>query len=786
MSKKKIKFDRFLNKPVTKKEIVYQQKDDQSLSKESKLSLNCTKIIEYLILATLILLPLTFLKNYPIELIKNSIFEFLVILMLVFQLIKIIETRQFFIKLNFITLSLISLIILGLISALLSNNLNIAFWGNSISFLGYKSLIFLIIFFVILIDNIKRKSFIFIIFNILIITSYLLSLVAITQKLDSGAFNLTLVPNLTFITGLGRIYATMGDSLFLSSYMAIVLPITFYMMGLIICEFKSRMYLAYFYAIAIILQIIVICLTGNYEIILAVILAILLTLIFVGLSNKNKKTFVTSIAISVILIVTLTLVLLPSDPLKLSNNNFVSKIIEIKNEKVIVWQSSLKMINNNLFFGLGPDNSESQSQLINNFDSKIYQLENSNYRINKAQNIILDNLLSYGIFWTVLFIGLIFYLLKYLVKIILDNNQDTGSKYYYLTLFSCMIIYMTSNLFSSPDINQLVLLFLFIALIYQQKLNICYQKDIEIKSQYYQAKSMNNKIYLVLLPIIILPIIYFIDAKQIVIYHNFIKANDILNQGKEIDKGEELYKKSILQVPKDYGKTMLMLNYKLGKISKVDDYNDLSIFIDKLIEKIPNELTYFTYKTMVYRNWALANSEKQVEFDNLIDQGYQKFGNVKDINSIFISNLIDRNKIDEALEKVKSTSNKTNFLPNNYLEVEYGINAADGLLQKQKNDLACQLLGDIKGIGIDKVEKKRSWLNTYCYYSKGEKEKAIDSLKKCLSFDGYDAGCLKQIILILAEQKQIDEALRYNTYYKKVDPKTADQIDKQLQKGKVE
>lgn len=442
---------------------------------------------ELCILSIVFFVPLyfaLFLKTTNVfELNKIVLFKILVLVLLLLTVLKIIfyplEIKKFK-QANFffyLIIPLFYLLILA-VATLFSINIIISFFGSYARQMGLASYLYFILFFILLLVNVRSREQIKKIIYSTILASALVSIYGLVQA--AGYDPLPWSESTAL-----RATATFGQPNLLAAYLVLVIPFSAYLIGQSRRIIKKLVFL-----LILLLQLACLfytySLSGWASLIMAVILTggwYFITRIFVLKKvSEKQKVKINKRVLSVILIILIligfligfeyyhrNIWLLEARLGALTSLNSASL-----KARLLFWQASIKAIKERPWLGYGP---ESQNDVLVKYYEKDWGVyEDINVRPDRAHNLFLDTLLTSGIigviaylllllfFFRVLYLNIknypnnrplsyaiLFALLGYLSILELNFTFVAGEVYFWLYLALAILIYQKSQ--TKPDDN---------------------------------------------------------------------------------------------------------------------------------------------------------------------------------------------------------------------------------------------------------------------------------------------------------------------------------------------
>lgn len=748
--------------------------------KETGLSLWCLKSIENLILAVLLILPLIFWVNFSIAVVKETVFETLVIIMLFFWLVRQLELAKITLKINFFNILILIFFLLMIISTVISPDSNMAFWGSASRGEGLKFFIFLIIYFFIFTTTINKESQIKKIIKGLIWVSLPLSLYGILQHFGINIFPIPY--NFSIDGGLIRSFSTFGNPIFFSSWLLFIIPITVYQTHQHYQKIGSKRffshYFTYIYLAILMIQLGALLFTFTRAAIFALIIGLFILMVILAIIKKIKWLWISSLAGFVIVVGGLVLLNLPSNPLNINRSNpWVNRFADITSEsssfrsRQIIWESVIKAVNNRPILGFGPDAYESFSMTKEYFNPKMLTIGGDEARIDRAHNIFLDQALAFGYAGLIVFALTYLFILFFLVEEIFKKNIEDKNRYFSLTIFVILTIYLIQNLAAFPDVVEYSLFITMLALAYR-----IYNKE-EIQTNYSLGNYSKNTFWFYLLPFFALAAVgYWLIFSQ---YQAEAIFRQALKESKA-DKKIALFKKAQSLNPRNYQ----YLNKLTAVVKEQLDpqkMQEAETIINKSIETRPQELANYLFKSALLSNWGKFSENKYQDLEKNLNRALEKFGFKADIYQEYIRYLSQRSKFDLAEEKIQLAKNDSIFNGKDMFSYRFYLAAAEGSLQAGNFNKAIEYLNSDYNLQTSQASNQKYWYLGFSYYRIADFAKAKDSWQKCLEINQRDSNCLNGLIVMNKELKKYDLVEKYLDDLAKIDAKKAAAMKKDIE-----
>jgi O-antigen ligase/tetratricopeptide (TPR) repeat protein len=396
---------------------------------------------------------------------KNFAFRILVELMAVLWLCLLVLNREYRPKTSIILfVVLIFIFIVGLADLLGINPYN-SFWSNYERMEGYITILHLTLYFLIIKSVLKTRKEWMLFLNLFVITSALVSVYALFQKLD-------ILPWVKeYESSVLRLYGTIGSPVFLASYLLFTI-----FLGLILIVNSQKLYLKYCYAFSIILSALVIYFTGTRGALLASIIgALLFGMFYIFTKTKTpRERFFKKIAISTIgVFIILSIFFWPVRDINIQKNKpfarFASFVSILKDSsaqyRFLTWRTAWAGIKERPILGWGQENFTgiyTTTPVPFPFSYFFPFTFSAPLWTDRAHNIVLDWLINAG------FIGLFSYFAIFCSAFYVTR---TAIYKYLITraegviIFIALIVYFTQNLLIFDTISTYIIFFTLLAYI---------------------------------------------------------------------------------------------------------------------------------------------------------------------------------------------------------------------------------------------------------------------------------------------------------------------------------
>lgn len=430
------------------------------------------RVLEFLWLSAIVLTPIMFFPFgfLTFELPKIALFRSLVVVMLFIYVLKVIlekriswpsfdgiRQRWFWIFFGGFVLSVIA-------ATLFSIAPQVSFWGSYFRQSGFISFLSYMVFFLLLLLNVRKKEQFKRIFIALLGTASVVALIGILQKFVpafSGFWDVDLF--------LGRIFSTLGHPNYLATYFVLIFPFTFALFlerkdGSTIQNSSLR---KIFSGVLFVLMFFALLLTEGRAGILAFVVGFFFFFIFYGFMAHKKWLIWAAVSVPVILFLMALFanVFRSSDVVQktvLNRALLESGNLRSIETRLVMWPKVVEMIKNRPLLGYGP---ETFPIAFSAFASpKLLDVENMSDIADRAHNEFLDMASNVG------FLGLIFYA-GFIVSLfvigfsIIKKLSSWNEKLFVLAALTGIISLLTANQFGFSVSAHYVYFWLIAALI---------------------------------------------------------------------------------------------------------------------------------------------------------------------------------------------------------------------------------------------------------------------------------------------------------------------------------
>lgn len=405
------------------------------------------------------------------ELGKDSFFKIVLSLGWILFLIKqILNDKYFdFKKYKSIFYFIILLVFSFSISVLLALHPLESFWGNYHRFQGFTTLIFYLLFFLLLIFQIKNfevlKKFIL----VSLVGSFFVCLYGLLQYVDIDFKKWTQPAYLT-----QRIFSSVGQPNFLGHYLIMIIPFNLFFLFYFWKKKKEKLFIIFSFLLFFQLACLILTYSRAAWLGFGGFLSAFIFL-FLFFNNQKRKAF---IFLSIILLTSLFLIFIslksfyqPYEARKLNFFSRVQSIVDLKNSsnrmRLHDWNVGIEILKKSDFkrilFGYGPD--DLHDLFASRYQSGVMAFERIDTISDRSHNLFLDNLLQFGIIGfssLILFIGYIIFKALIFLKI---KNKD-AEFWLVLILLADLFGYFINNLLSFSAIATSLYLYFILAILF--------------------------------------------------------------------------------------------------------------------------------------------------------------------------------------------------------------------------------------------------------------------------------------------------------------------------------
>lgn len=578
---------------------------------QSKILELISKVTIWLGLVVILFSPLYVNSHlfFPFIVTKTVAFNISVEIMGLAFLLLAWKNSEYRLRFNLVVILMAVYVGLSFLSSLLGDNFYHSFWSNNERSEGLLLLLHLFLFLIIISSFLRKIKDWLIVFDIFILSSFVVSLVALGQY-----FQLSW---LFASSGGQRLAGTIGNAGYLAGFL--VFGIFF---GLLLLFERKNIYLKVYYAVIIALQSFIVLFTDTRGGILALLIgAALFILYLLFFYFKHKYFKIAGVAIIVIFISLPILVFTNKDSALVMNNRVLNRIASISSNtitaqtRLMTWNSAWQGFKERPILGWGYENFYQPFDKY--FNPKIYRHDGSVIWFDRAHNIIFDRLLTGGVvgltFYLLLLLGPYYFLWQYFYKQKNENNSSDhlGKKYFMPVVLSLlMMAYFIQNLFIFESLVIYIPLFLTLGF-------------IGLFGRQYEWKFLaDNKIkfYLFIMGVVVfLPAMYFFNLKPL--QANILVAKALSNESISVNDRVSLFKASLSKnTPgnQEYRRQLYTFLETLivKKFSDQAVINDVANFTGSELDKqlIENPLSVANYLLAMRYNHSMYTNTNNITY----------------------------------------------------------------------------------------------------------------------------------------------------------------------------
>lgn len=416
----------------------------ENFLKKAIMWLICAALFTPLIISSSTLFPYVFGKAIAFQIITEIMF--VAYIWLVYLNYRQTGKLNYLPRLNFLTWSLIILLGVFFLNMILSVDPRYSFWSKQERMDGFFNLLHFFVFFFVVASVAKDRKSWFLILDVSIIASLLVSGFAIGQKI--GVF---------FAPYGERLTGTLGNASFLATYLLFNIFFA-YILFLYRTNKKTKIY----YLAVILLEIAILFTTFTRGAIFGFIAGLLILAALYAVWHKDKK--IKKLAVAFII----TIILLGSIILSIKESNFVKKnqllnrLTDISFQagtgktRLISWKIGLDAFLEKPLFGWGQEN---YYVAFNKHTDPVF-FTHSSETFDRAHNKIIDTMVMNGLF------GLLAYLLIFaaaLYSLIPYARKGSGAA---MALLALLGAYFIQNFFLFDMPISYLMFFLFLGFVY--------------------------------------------------------------------------------------------------------------------------------------------------------------------------------------------------------------------------------------------------------------------------------------------------------------------------------
>lgn len=434
----------------------------------------CDFVIESGFLAIIFLVPIifdfTFTGFNVFVLYKSVIFRFILSLVLAFYTAKIFILEKIDYK-GSKKIFLFSLFLLAVffISSFFSISSRLSFWGSYERQQGFYNLANYLLFFVLLILNIKNFKQIKRLIVATLLAGFLTCIYGLVQF-----FGLDPLPWKESGLATGRIFSSLGQPNFFGQYLIILLPLSIYTFFFIVKKFLTK----FFVFLIILAEIFCLLSTYSRAAWLGFMAAAVVFIFIYLLLKKYKKTalgFAALILFSAGLVFSLNYYSpkIQSGPSQLNIVNRLKSMVDLNGGsnrmRLYYWQSAVKEIKQEnlkrLVLGYGPETLA--SIFIKYYQPNWAIYETIDTYPDRAHNWIFGIILSFGFLGFIAILIFYAYFIFKTIKFLFGREKNLAEEVWLAVALSCALTaYCVNNLFSFSLCDCYIYLFFILALLW--------------------------------------------------------------------------------------------------------------------------------------------------------------------------------------------------------------------------------------------------------------------------------------------------------------------------------
>ncbi len=711
----------------------------------------CDYLIEAGILAIVFLVPVYFAfiyRDYSVfSLDKTVLFRILVEVLLLLNLIKLAINKAILIYIRKKHLLLVFLFFLAFaIASIFSIDPHTSFWGSYWRQQGLFTYLHYFLFFIIVAINVNNKVKIERIINAILSASLFVAIFGIIQWLGLDNF-----PWHKRVPIGGRVTSTIGQPVFLGSYLILVVFLTIYKI-IISKRFLTRFFLILLFALQIL------CLTFTYtrgawlSFIAGVLLAVFLYFLLI---KKEKAAKIIIKFSAAVLVIFLTFgILININPDRSFSKFFTSRVKSIIDfnagslaMRLKYWPAGLDAFSQSPIIGYGPENQ--QQVLVSYYDPTWSVFETINSSPDRAHNELLELLLAGGILLAGLYLWIILYIfikgISYLNKL---EGQDKWLLFFLLVSF---FSYQFSLLSSFSVIETSVYFWLYLAIIFIMFNNYQSENLLDLT----RVKKIYFPVWMSIFLFSSIGIVYF------VVYYNI---NNV--------RADYYFRQARISFSKSDYSNMLN-NYVLAmNLNSKEEFYPWFFVNDSLesLNKIKHE---------DYRKSVLGYIQNNLKIDEMYNSNYSEMIRQAKVLTL-MGKYTDKKHFTEAEKIYQGLVKISPYMPDTYkswgLMYIYAENYKKALTIY---NTALSMLPDLNNAYLNK--EHRNEINeyivhiyqnmAYCYYKLDNIDSQRAYYQKIINIDPYKLDIYKNIADTYYQQGDLSQAIWYNKRVYMLNPK---------------
>lgn len=734
---------------------------------KSNIFLKITRILIYVSLFIPLIIIRDFLSSFLFG--KLMIFRLIIGLILVFYIPLAISQKKYRPKKSLLIATTGFFVFLYLLTSFTGVSTYQSFWGTFERMGGWYNLFLFWLFFLVITSTIKTRQEWMEIFKLSIVVSLLACFYAFGQKTEIGFF----------LAGGGRtkVIGTTGNATLFAGYILFNFFLSFWFLLKKATLSKGRL----FFAIACLIQIVAILMTRVRGSILALLGGIILTLLLYGIfyRKRNKKVFVASLLIVVILAGSFLGLWLARNSSFVKNNNYLSRItdISLKTETVqsrfLVWQGAWQAWQDKFWLGWGPENFGIAFAVY--FNPKLFIGLGSETFWDRAHNMFLEVGATMGILgflsYILIFIALFYLLIKTCFK------DKKISKLEFSIFLSLFLAYIIHNSFIFDIFSTYLMFFLVIGYINFRALS--QENRQSLKADTHQ---LNYKLALFLFVVFL--IISYLTVLQPSKANYTAKQAIVLAQNEQyyvysIDKFEQALSYNAFGKYEIRNKVAQYMTRVAGS-EKLDIQErrralELAIEVEKKnAQEFPND-----YVCRLYLSRLCTSHYAYFEEEAMLDLGEQAINEALILSPDFPKNYFELGQIKLLRKDYQSAVNA----------LRHAVALSpDAAVSHWYLGLALARFGDIEE-GLSEINQAIEMGYNYSgrlsdiekllkiYIEIGNYEKIIELYKKAIELKPKDAQLYASLAAAYEKNKEIDKAIETARKIGEIDPELKAEAD---------
>lgn len=658
------------------------KKNNNSVIK-SKASVFCAYAIEGLWLFLLVATPIFYFRSHQsFNMPKTMLVCFVVGFMLVFWIIKSLEEKRFSTRWGiFGGLGLAYLVVL-ILSTIFSYYPSVSWWGSYIRFEGLSTYVFYIFAFFLVLWNIKTFAQAKRIFFFSAITTLPVSIYGLLQY-----FQLDFLKFLGTYSGFRTIISFLGNQLFLSDYLSMMIPIVITMFFI-----AKRVYIKIFWLLLVGINIWALVLTQRRSGFVALVAAALFGGIIL-LWRWRKSVAITAMVVLATIGIGTVL-----NFEKIADSNIVqsspylkamSSIVDLDDttirERLLVWEITAGLIAERPIIGYGPETF--LYVFDKNYPSYFTQMP-ENY-FDRAHNFVLDAAFRAGILGALALLGLLGVAATASLRFFINNKQKRES-YLGWGIFTAIITFFVHNQFMFENGTTRYIVFILIAVAGSYAAMLANEKALNEKAHLPQKAEPKLNFWLVREYKLIYYALLLVALAFGIKFHVFPIVGDYFyNKGlsytqlEDREDREGNFLKAMYYIEdirsafyyQKLGSDYFIAAQNIEK-GPVDNYFQKAIdWYQMAVEKDPKRERILSDMAQVYMVWSLYIDDEEIK-NSKIELGEQSFERALELSPgrqmIYWEwgrSLIFIGKIEEGVAKYEYAVNMDDAVGRSYFEL---------------------------------------------------------------------------------------------------------------------